>query len=186
MAESADSFEAFVRARGSGLERAFAAAYGADLGADAYAEALAVGWERWDEIAEMHNPLGYLYRVGQSKVRPGLRWLQRRRQFAESFGAGVAHGTSAHDAGLAHGAGHDTTDTTATLLDAADALAALRREQRVAVLMVKAWGFTYAETAEVLGVSQPAVANHIRRGLAILRHRLGVNERLEARDAREP
>lgn len=170
MAESADSFEAFVRARGDGLERALAAAYGADIGREAYADALAVAWERWDEIAAMDNPLGYLYRVGQSKARPALRWLARRREFAESFGAGAADiaGDGRHNGA--------SDEPSAAIFDAVAALSSLRREQRVAVLMVKAWGFTYAETAEVLAVSEPAVANHVRRGLVILRRRL------EARD----
>jgi hypothetical protein len=41
-----------------------------DGAADAVAEALAYGWEHWDRVSAMENPLGYLYRVGQSRSRP--------------------------------------------------------------------------------------------------------------------
>ena len=46
------------------------AAYGVDRGREATAEALAAGWERWEQVRKMGNPLGYCYRVGQSRTRP--------------------------------------------------------------------------------------------------------------------
>lgn len=104
-----------MREHGPRVQRALIAAYGAEIGVEAHAEAMAVGWERWDQVAAMENPAGYLYRVGQSRARPGIR-----------------------------------------------------------VLMVKAWGFTYAESAEVLGISEAALTNHVRRGMAALRRQLGV------------
>jgi len=59
----------FVERTGSRLRAALVAAYGPDVGADAAAEALAYGFEHWDELESMSNPAGYLYRVGQT--RPG-------------------------------------------------------------------------------------------------------------------
>lgn len=153
-----EAFRRFLSEVGERLERALIAAYGAEIGAEAFAEAISVGWERWAEVSAMDNPTGYLYRVGQSRARPHLRWLHRRRPFPDSF-RDVATVDSGAD-GL--------------LLDALAALGQLRREQRVAVLMVRAWGFTYGETAEVLGVSEAAAANHVRRGMALLRSKLEV------------
>ncbi len=38
--------------------------------ADAVADALAYAWEHWDRVQAMDNPIGYLYRVGRSRLRP--------------------------------------------------------------------------------------------------------------------
>lgn len=147
-----------MREHGPRVQRALIAAYGAEIGVEAHAEAMAVGWERWDQVAAMENPAGYLYRVGQSRARPGIRWSSRRGEFRREFEASLP-GDTALDADV---------------LDVAAAVATLRRHHRVAVLMVKAWGFTYAESAEVLGISEAALTNHVRRGMAALRRQLGV------------
>ncbi len=54
-------------------------------------------------------------------------------------------------------------------LDLADALARLRRPERVAVVLVHAHGWSYGEVADVLGVTVAAVTNHVHRGLQRLR-----------------
>jgi predicted RNA polymerase sigma factor len=51
------------------LRRALIARYGGEVGREAASEALAYGWEHWDRVQSMTNPLGYLYRVGQSRSR---------------------------------------------------------------------------------------------------------------------
>ena len=61
-----DEFAGEARPR---LMRAFVAVRGADGAADATAEALAYGWENWDRVRVMANPMGYLYRVGRSRTR---------------------------------------------------------------------------------------------------------------------
>ncbi|MFZ4719913.1 MAG: RNA polymerase sigma factor [Ilumatobacteraceae bacterium] len=97
----------------------------------------------------MDNPAGYLYRVGQSKARPHLRWTQR-------WGAFPAVDRSV--------LGSDGATV--------DLLRALRRvsvQQRVAIVLVKCHGHTYAEAAELMGVAETAVTNHVHRGLARLR-----------------
>ncbi|HEY5650881.1 MAG TPA: nuclear transport factor 2 family protein [Acidimicrobiia bacterium] len=48
------------------LRVALGAALGQDRGRDATSEALAFGWENWDRLEQMENPIGYLYRVGRS------------------------------------------------------------------------------------------------------------------------
>lgn len=59
-------FDAFAEVAAVRLRHALVAAYGVDVGGDAAAEAMAYGFEHWDELAEMQNPSGYLYRVGQT------------------------------------------------------------------------------------------------------------------------
>jgi len=65
-------YEDFVRCNGSRRRAALVAAYGTNVGSDA-AEALAYGFEHWDDVAGMANPAGYLYRVGQTEARRHFR-----------------------------------------------------------------------------------------------------------------
>lgn len=162
VADTADSeradYEQFLRRHGPRVQRALVAAYGAEIGVEAHAEAMAIAWERWSTVSAMANPAGYLYRVGQSHARPGIRWSSRRGEFHRHFEESLRADTALD----------------ADVLDVAAAVSTLSRSHRVAVLMVKAWGFTYAESAEVLGISEAALTNHVRRGLAALRRQLGV------------
>ena len=72
------SFERFVAVEGERLRRALVVSYGVDVGSDASAEALAWAWEHWDRVSDMANPVGYLFRVGQSATRRQRRWRWRR------------------------------------------------------------------------------------------------------------
>ncbi|MEX1271457.1 MAG: hypothetical protein WEB55_03295, partial [Acidimicrobiia bacterium] len=67
------SFEVFVAEIEPRLRRALVAGFGPIAGRDATAEALAVGWERWDKVRGMDNPAGYLYRVSQNRARRAFR-----------------------------------------------------------------------------------------------------------------
>ncbi len=66
------AFSAFVAEAEPRLRRALAALRGVDDGRDAVAEALAWAWQHWDRVETMANPVGYLYRVGQSRSRSRL------------------------------------------------------------------------------------------------------------------
>jgi DNA-directed RNA polymerase specialized sigma24 family protein len=142
-------FEAFVRDVEPRLSRAFAAAYGFDDGQDATAEALAYAFEHWDHLQHITNLPGYLFRVGQSRSR-------RRRQpvvFA------VPHSTDhAFEPGLPA------------------ALGSLTQRQRLAVVLVYGYGYTLREVAELTGTRPTTVQNHLARGLARLRSRMGVSD----------
>lgn len=147
-----DDFDGFVRDASRRLRRALVARYGVDLGTEAAADAIAHAWEHREKLALTTNPLGYLYRVGQSSVR---RYTRRRRQIdlppesaADSYD--VEHG----DVGLP------------------DALAGLKHDQRVAVVLVHAHGYSYAEVADVLNVPVSTVRNHVHRGMIRLRDQL--------------
>jgi DNA-directed RNA polymerase specialized sigma24 family protein len=48
-------------------------------------------------------------------------------------------------------------------------LAVLSPDQRVCVLLVHGFGWTYNEVAELLGMKRSEVNNHVHRGLAHLR-----------------
>lgn len=117
-------FEEFVREAEPRLSRALAAAYGFEEGRDATAEALAYAFEHWDRLQQMTNLPGYLYRVGQSRSR-------RRRQ-PVLFAIPDA-GDHVFEPGLPA------------------ALAALTQRQRLAVMLVHAYGYTLREVAELTG-----------------------------------
>ena len=142
-----ESFSRFARDAEPRLRIALAAAVGQDLGADATAEALAYGWEHWERLEAMENPVGYLYRVGRSRVHPPRRLLLPPIP--------VGH----------------TPEVEPAL---PTALAKLTDRQRVAVVLVHGFDWKPREVADLLGVDTPTVATHLRRGLAKLRRQLKV------------
>ena len=131
------------------LRRALVARYGGEAGREATAEALAYGWQHWDRLAAMTNPVGYLYRVGQSHGRR----MHRPR-----------HAFPAPDA------------RTMPWVEPAlpSALAKLSPKQRQVVVLVHGFQYTHAEVANLLGISKSTVQNHVERGVASLRKRLAV------------
>ena len=141
-------FTAFVAEVEPRLRRALVAAYGADRGREAVAEALAWGWEHWSEVEAMDNPAGYLYRVGQSRTRP----RKEPPRFEAPPGA--------------------EPWVEPSLLPA---LADLTERQRVAVVLVHGFGWTHREVAELTDVAVTSVQNHVERGLEKLRAALEVH-----------
>lgn len=129
------------------VRRALLARYGAEAGGEAAAEAIAWGWEHGELLQQIANPAGYLYRVGQSAAKRA-----RRRTTRASFPVEPVW----QDAPQLPG-------------DVFDALCKLRTDQRVAVLMVHGYGFSYAETAGVMGVTEDSVRNHVHRAMRRLR-----------------
>src|SRR6476646_6869838 len=140
-------FEEFVADARISLARAFTAAYGPERGQEALAEAMAYAWTNFAELQAMENPVGYLYRVGQSRTRP--------RKRAPLFPAPAARGLPEVEPRLA------------------DALTALTEQQRVCVVLVHAYDWTYQEVADLLGISRSTVQNHLERALARLRMVIG-------------
>jgi RNA polymerase sigma factor (sigma-70 family) len=130
------------------LRHALVAWYGIEVGSEATADALAAAWERWDTVETMVNPVGYLFRVGQSRSR-----RYRRRVLVMPAVPPT-----------------DLPDVDPRL---PGALAHLSHRQRAAVLLVHAHGWTQAETADALGCSVSTVRNHLERGMRRLRAFLG-------------
>jgi DNA-directed RNA polymerase specialized sigma24 family protein len=140
------SIEAFSRQAGRRLEQALVARFGLEVGRDAAAEAIAYAVEHWDDLVEVTNLVGYLYRVGQTAARRLHRWQRPDVIVAAPV----------------------TTDEPIDV-DLQVALMQLSVEQRVAVLLVHSFGHTYREVADVLDTTTTNVNNHVRRGLANLR-----------------
>lgn len=151
-APPAPDFEAFFAQRGADLRRALTARYGVEVGAEVMADVVALAWERWSTIAVMENPVGYLFRAGQSAAR---RYRPRPVQLTVI----PAQEPPEFDPRLPR------------------LLEQLSDRQRVAVVLVCVYDWTYPSAAEVLGISESAVRTHVRRGLAALRRELGEEER---------
>jgi DNA-directed RNA polymerase specialized sigma24 family protein len=149
--DPAEVFTGFVREVEPRLRQSLMAAFGGDAGREATAEALAWAWEHWSRLEGMANPAGYLYRLGKNRATTVLR---RRRVFPlpprpSEDGPWVEPGLPA-------------------------ALAHLSEGQRVAVLLIHGFGWTYREVADHLGVKISTAQTHAERGMAKLRHHLKV------------
>jgi DNA-directed RNA polymerase specialized sigma24 family protein len=147
-------FTAFVEMFGRQLHQALIAAYGLQVGEEVTSEALAYAWEHWDKIRAMSNPVGYLYRVGQSRSRRGLF----RRPPPQLYPGPPVHDAGWFEPGLPA------------------ALARLSRRQRAAVVLVHGFGWTPTEVARMWGVSFSTVQAHVKKALFRLRRDLGVEK----------
>ena len=147
-----DGFEEFFENAEPRLRHAFTGLYGPDVGVDAAAEALAWAVEHWEKVRGLDYPLGYLYRVGQTRSRR----LRRRAWCAPEDGA---NRLPEFEPALA------------------PALAALAERQRVCVILVHGYGWTHAEVGSLLRVRASTVATHVSRALERLRAQLEVHER---------
>jgi RNA polymerase sigma-70 factor (ECF subfamily) len=149
--DAAETFTTFVRTVGPRLKQSLIAALGGDVGREATAEALAWGWENWPRLQAMDNPAGYLYRLGRNR---GISVLRRHPVFPpvvemSSSSPWVEPGLPA-------------------------ALAQLAEMQRVTVLLIHGFGWTYREVADHLGVAVGTVQTHVERAMTKLRHELKV------------
>jgi DNA-directed RNA polymerase specialized sigma24 family protein len=151
--EVSSDFAGFVRAIEPRLRQALVAAYGPVDGREATVDALSWAWEHWDRLAEVDNPLGYLFRVGQSAVRR----FGPRPVPVDLLRAAVAH----------------DPEITPELLPS---LARLSPQQRTVVVLVHAFGWSQAEVATVLGVGASTVHEYLGRALARLRSDLEVHD----------
>jgi RNA polymerase sigma factor (sigma-70 family) len=145
--EQSAAFTTFISTEGLRLRRVMTARYGVETGGDVYASAVEWAWKNWPRVQAMDNPIGYLYRVAQSHARPHRRFFQRTVFPAKSPDQWHVDRDSSLFASLG----------------------SLSEEQRVSVVMVHGYNWTYAEVAEVLGCTTAAVTNHVHRGLAKLR-----------------
>lgn len=122
--------------------------WGVEVGSDICAEVEEYAWANRDRLLQMSNPMGYLYRVSQSRARRYSRW-HRQNTFPSQFPE-VAHEDP------------QVQETLRTL-------ARLSPDQRASVLLVHGFGWSYDDVAALLGISRSAVTNHVHRGLARLR-----------------
>jgi DNA-directed RNA polymerase specialized sigma24 family protein len=142
-------FEAFFRTTEPRLRPALFAALGADRCREATAEAFAWAWETWPKAHQLENPIGYLFRVGQSKTR--------KKRFRSMLVT-------------------PSTDEPLVEPALAGALSQLSEGQRIAVVLVHGYGWTLREVAELRSVQVSSVQTHVDRGLKRLRAALEVIE----------
>lgn len=143
-----DSFTQFAVANERKLRLALIAACGGERGREVAVEALAYGWEHWERLQKMDNPVGYLYRVGRNLSRrqrlPGPMFLEVPDQRMPDIEPALPQ-----------------------------ALAYLSERQRTAVVLVHCYQWTLSEVAELMGISKTTVQNHLERGMASLRRQIG-------------
>lgn len=137
---------------GRRLQQVLVARFGWEAGLDAWQDAMAFAWEHRLEVASMSNPAGYLYRVAQTSVRRDRRWYRPVVLPVPEVGR--------------------LPEIEPKLVAA---LAGLSERQRLAVLLVHAHDWTHEDAAAVLDIDVSTLRNHLRRGLAKLRRRLGVS-----------
>ena len=131
-----DRFTAFVKEAEPPLQRALVARWGVDVGRQATADALSWGWEHWQRVEEMGNPIGYLYRVGCTKAR-----RSRKRAPLELPPVAPEHSPWVEP-------------------QLPNALAALTQRQRTAVVLIHSFGWTHQEVAELLGLARGSIQRH--------------------------
>jgi len=144
------TFEVFVRSEGPRLRAALVAAFGAEVGADATADALSYGWEHWDRVETMENRVGYLFRVGQNVGRRARRPSRLFPPVEDSY-------LPRFEPGLL------------------PALAALSEQQRIIVVLVHGYGWSMTDVAALLDVSHSTIRTHIGRALSHLQKALEVD-----------
>jgi DNA-directed RNA polymerase specialized sigma24 family protein len=144
-----DSFTIFAKDAEPRLRHALCSAFGQDRGREATSDALAFAWEHWERVQHLDNPVGYLWGVGRNKAR---RSRVRRLVFPEPP--------------------PEVLPWIEPLLPRA--LSRLSERQRVAVMLICGLDYTYAEVADLLGVSKSTVQTQVERGMAKLRSAMGV------------
>ena len=153
MVMSAEGFDAFFAEAETPLRRALVATYGPTIGRGAAVDALSWAWEHWDRLRHLDNPIGYLYRVGQTAATRSMRPL--RVVPSEENGHPVDAGERTD---LEHG------------------LAGLSDQQRAVVVMVHGYGISQRETADILGISVSTAREHLARGMDRLRQHTEVHD----------
>jgi RNA polymerase sigma-70 factor (ECF subfamily) len=112
--------------------------------------------ERWDRVAEMEDPSGYLYRVAINVLRSRYRAARRA---ARAFVA------------------IDRPDDVFAAIDARDtvigALRDLSRQQRTAVVLTAILGYSSEEVGRMLGMSPGTVRTHAARARSAMRDKVG-------------
>ena len=142
-------FEDFAAGVESRLRIALIATYGPLDGQAAALDALSWAWEHWSDVRVMANPVGYLYRVGQTAAR-----RQQVRPIPIDASTFRQYGIPEINPELI------------------TALGALTVQQRSSVMLVHAFGWTIRDVAAMLELAPSTVQTHVERGLARLRDRL--------------
>lgn len=144
-----DAFSDFVVENEPRLRQALSATLGTQMGRDATVDALSYGWEHWDRVASMDNPVGYLYTVGRDR---GRKSLQRNRPLFYPI---------------------DSARLPWVEPTLPAALGGLSDRQREVVVLLYCYEWSMSEVAELLDISKSTVQNHAERGVRSLRQAIG-------------
>jgi RNA polymerase sigma factor (sigma-70 family) len=113
-------------------------------------------WERWERIAALDDPVGYLYRTAMNVLR------SRRRRAAVALRKAIGHIPA--DDGLAAVEGRDAV---------VRVVSSLTPRQRAVVVLTGVLGLTSAEAGELLGISPSTVRVLGARARTALKEQLG-------------
>jgi RNA polymerase sigma-70 factor (ECF subfamily) len=149
----AEGFESFYEAERDGLFGALVLITGSRHEAEEIAQdAFLALWERWDRVAGLENPTGYLYRTAMNEFR------KRRRRAAMAVRRAL-HLTP----------GEDVFDQADTRQVVAQAMAGISRRQRAALVLTELLGFTSEEAAQALGIRPVTVRVLASQGRAAMK-----------------
>jgi len=154
------SFETFFEAEYPKLLRAMYLVTGNRQEAEEIVQdAFLAVWERWDRVASMDEPTGYLFRSAMNRFRSRLRRAARAARKV----VGAAEGGDAF-------AASDERDALAR------ALAQLPERQRAAIVLTELLGYGSEEAGQVLGVKDVTVRSLASQARATLRTTLGESD----------
>ena len=147
------AFADFVDANERRLRQAFTASLGPVAGQEATVEALSYGWEHWNRISKMTNPVGYLFVVGRDRANHHRR---RRDRPSANFVVPSASPPPWYEPALP------------------GLIEGLSDRERQVVVLLHAFEWSTGEIAELLDVSKSTVQTYADRALSKLRSGLGV------------
>jgi RNA polymerase sigma factor (sigma-70 family) len=122
-------------------------------------EAFLKTWERWDRVARMENPTGYLYRIAMNAFRS-------RYRVAVRAGKRVIHAGQPRDL-------YEEADERDAV---ARAMRTLSPRQRAALVLIELIGFRSEEAGALLGVRAASVRALAHQGRAALRKTMEAND----------
>lgn len=136
------TFDAFFQDESDRLFRVLCVVTGSrsqaeDIGQEAFTKL----FERWEQVAAMDNPTGYLYRTAMNLFRSDYRRAARALKRVVTF----------------RGEADDVFAPVEDRDEAARALAALTPRQRAALVLTEALGYSGEETGELLGIKASTV-----------------------------
>jgi DNA-directed RNA polymerase specialized sigma24 family protein len=149
-----EGFSAFVSAHERRLRQALTCLLGDVVGREAAVEALSYGWEHWDRVSLMDNPVGYLYVVGRDRATRHERG--RRDQLMGRLPEVVDEPSSWFEPALP------------------GLVEELSERERQVVMLLFGFEWSMREVADLLEVSKSSVQTFADRGLSKLRAGLGV------------
>jgi RNA polymerase sigma-70 factor, ECF subfamily len=123
---------------------------------DVMQEAFLRVWERWDRVAEMDDPTGYLFRTAMNL------WRKRRRRASLAVRRAMRLAPPRDE--LAEVEAREAV---------VRALAALTPRQRAAVVLVDLFDHSSEEAGQLLGIKAPTVRVLVSQGRAALKRNAG-------------